>query len=224
MMTDASFSDGLGPKWERYLRLVAERPELFAQRDELEIVLDEHAAEEFEARTGRTLGVVYESPYSMMLVDLVRDSSGHEYAYERLVPAATGPAVVTVPVCGGKYVLVTQFRHSMRSLQVGLPRGYGEDGLSAEENAAKELSEELGADVVSSEVVGHVVANSGVSGGRVAVVLCELGSHELREGHEGIVGVRAVTAGELREMIATGQIDDGFTLAAWALLEAAGRV
>lgn len=223
-MTDTSFSNGLGPEWERYLQLVAERPELFTQSDELEIVLDERAAGEFEARTGRTLGVVYESPYSMMLVDLVRDSTGHEYAYERLVPAATGPAVVTVPVCDGEYVLLRQFRHSMRALQVGFPRGYGEDGLTAEENAAKELSEELGADVVSSEVVGHVVANSGVSGSRVAVVLCELGSYEPCEGHEGIVGTLAVTADQLREMVEAGQIDDGFTLAAWALLEAAGRV
>lgn len=69
-------------QWERYLQLADERPECFRQPDEqdgegaLEIILDETTVRQFSERSGRLIGVVYESPFSIVVVDLVRDVRG----------------------------------------------------------------------------------------------------------------------------------------------------
>ena len=212
---------GLGSEWDAYMRLVEERPELFRQADELRIVLDEAAVEEFQSKSGRTIGVAYASPYRMMLVDLVEDPSGRRYAYERVAGARrTGPAVVSVAVRDGSFLLVDQFRHPLRGRQLGFVRGIGEPGLTAEENARKELSEELGADVLSVGRLGSIVADSGLDGTVAETVLCEVGSYSAHIGHEGIVGAMEIPGDELRRMVAAGEITDCFTLSALALLDA----
>ena len=54
--------------WSRYLRLMEERPEAFAQSPSLPIITDPREAEDFTARTGRQLGVLYESPYRILQI------------------------------------------------------------------------------------------------------------------------------------------------------------
>ena len=209
----------LGRAWHDYLKLAEARPEQFRQSPELEIVFDEGEVMAYQARTGRTIGLVYESPYSMMLVDLVRDRGGATFAYERVVPASTGAGIVVVPRFEGNYLLLRQYRHSMRDYQYAFPRGYGEDGYSAEENARKELREELGAEAHDLAHVGTVVANSGISGEPIEVMSCTVDAFERKVDYEGIVGVVSLSPEELRSWIAENRIDDGFTLAAWALIQ-----
>lgn len=211
----------LGIEWERYRRLQEERPDLFIQSDVLRIVTDEDVIAGFQQESGRVIGVAYASPWRLMLVDLVEDGSGRRFAYERVVPAKVGgSAVVTVAVRNGYFLLVEQFCHPIRARQLGFVRGFGEPGLSAEENARKELAEELGAHVTGTNLLGTVVADSGLDGTEVAVTLCEVDSYEVRIGHEGIVGAREVAAAELWGMVAAGDVTDGFTLSALALLSA----
>ena len=206
-------------EWAAYLELVRERPELFRQDERLSIVFDEDTVKAFVAATGKPIGVAYRSPYSMMVVDLVRVPGGEPFAYERLVPAATGSAVVTIPRYENQFVLLRQFRHAMRGEQYAFPRGFGEDGLAAEENAAKELGEELGAPVLSTERLGTIVSDSGISGNGVAVVLCRIGRPECRKNYEGIQGLTLLDEAALRSLIASGNVNDGYTLAAWTLLQ-----
>ena len=206
--------------WESYMRLTRERPEDFRQDERLAIILDRKTVEEYANRTGKRMGVVYSSPYHIMVVDLVRSPDGVCFAYERLLPAVPKGAVVTIPVKGNQYVLLKQFRHSMRGEQYAFPRGFAEDGLSIEENAAKELQEELGAHLLSAKTLGTLVADSGVAGNSVAVVLCEIDTVSLQKGYEGIQNVILLSEAELRKWILSGNINDGFTLSAFALLEA----
>lgn len=71
---------------EDYRALMKTRPELF--KDGLiHIVTDEKIIREFEEETGRTIGIIYVSPYNMMVVDLVYIEEGKYFAYERLIPA-----------------------------------------------------------------------------------------------------------------------------------------
>lgn len=211
-------------QWERYLQLVDERPECFKQPDAqdgegaLEIILDETAVRQFSKRSGTTIGVVYESPYSILVVDLVRDARGSLFSYERLLPAVRTGAVVAIPRIDGRYVLLRQFRHATRGLQLAFPRGFGERGISGASNARKELLEEIGATVGETRSLGRIVANSGISGDSVEVFLCEVSKIDPTIGHEGIAGIVLLTEDEVRAAISSGRIDDGFTLGAWSLL------
>lgn len=206
-------------EWQEYQRLMRERGALFLPSDALTIVTDPEKICEFEEKTGRKIGVVYKSPYSMLVVDCVH-TGGELFCYERLVPTSVGTAVVGVPVYNGKYVLLKQFRHSLRGYQYAFPRGYGEDGISAEDNVRKEISEELGAEIKQYKKIGEVISDSGRSGEKVSVFLCDITAPELRNGYEGIEGLLPLSEEELKQYIADGRINDGYTLSAYALLAA----
>ena len=204
--------------WNDYMELVGKRPGEFRQNPALEIIFDEDIIREFEERSGRTIGVIYASRFNILVVDLVRDPAGNLFPFERIIPASTGCSVVTIPVLDGKFVLLEQFRHAMRSVQYAFPRGFGEDGLGAAENAAKELSEELGAEVIETIPLGNIVANSGLSGDRTRAVLCRISRADAAVGYEEIQGMVFLTPEEMRSWISEGKIDDGYTLAAWSLM------
>ena len=113
-------------EWINYLRLMRERPELFQDDNRLKIVTNLEVVDDFEKKTGKKIGVVYQSEYHLFVVDLVEDTEGYRFAYERLVPAVRKGAVVSIPIYKGKMVLLRQFRHALRSVQYAFPRGFGE--------------------------------------------------------------------------------------------------
>lgn len=214
MLTDAYFTS---EEWTAYEQMMKELPEAFRQDPRLRILTDRQQILEFMNRTGRRIGVMYSSPYSRMIVDLVEDPRGNRFAYERMMPAASG-AVVMIPCWEGRYVLLRQFRHAVRGEQTAFPRGFGEKGLSLMENAGKEMEEELGAGVRACRFLGSITPDSGITGNRVGVVLCDIDEPRLKKGYEGIEDVIMLTEEELTAAICREQITDGFTLAAWALL------
>jgi ADP-ribose pyrophosphatase len=206
---------------DAYAKLVADRPELFVQDPAMRVVTDREQIERFAKDHGRTMGVVYASAYNIGLVDLVEKPGGERFAYERVVPAQVGTPVVVVTMSRqGEFVLLRQFRHAIRRYQLAFPRGFGENGLSVRENAMKELLEELNAEVVGDMVLlGTVCPDSGLTSAGVDVFLCVVDSFTPSH-DEGIVGTRVLSGVDLREMVRKGEIDDGFTLSALAMLEA----
>lgn len=205
--------------WQRYLRLMEERPEAFIQSPLLPIVTDPEEAAAFTRRTGRAIGVVYESPYRLLVVDLVRGPEG-PFAFERILPKAQGAAVVLLPRWKGKFVLLEQYRHALRGCQTAFPRGFGEDGLTPAENACKELWEELRAQVIAQRPLGRIAIDSGLTGNHTEAILCEITEPDPPVQYEEIQGMVCLTPAELEARIAAGAIDDGFTLAAFALFRA----
>ena len=206
-------------EWKLYIELTNKRPDLFIQSEDLLIITDPDTVNEYVADSGQRLGVVYKSQWNTMLVDLVKNKNGDLFSYDRLIGTSTG-VPVTIPVYDGKFVLIKQYRHAIRSIQYAFPRGFGEDGLSAEENAVKELLEEVGAtfaDDARIKVIGSVTADSGITSGKVFVVYCEIISYEEKIGYEGIQKTILLSERELGDWIKRGRIDDGFTLAAYSL-------
>ncbi len=209
--------------WEKYLAVVESDSPTGPPDSEgpaaLRIVTDRAAVLRYEASAeGRPIGIAYSSPYNQLLVDLVEDGQGRRFAYERVVPAAKN-AVVIVPRFEGDFVLLRQFRHALRDYQLCFPRGYGEPGISARDNAEKELFEELKVRPLGPmRHLGSVVADSGLSGGRVEVFACDVPAPNPDVGYEEIDSCIIVSPAGLDELIADGQIDDGFTLSALALL------
>ena len=76
-----------------------------------------------------------------------------------------------------------------------------------------------GAGVCALSLLGRVQADSGLAAGYAQVYLAELSACEVSAGHEGIRDLLWLTREQLREAISRGEITDGFTLSALALLE-----
>ena len=208
----------LGNEWKRYIRLAEERPEDFVQSDRLEIVWDEETVERFEKDSGRKIGVIYESDYHILVVDLVREGE-RIFAYERLLLKQSG-AIVAIPRYKGKFILLRQYRHALRSEQYAFPRGFGEPGVSALENVKKEISEELGTqrEAVHNIIhLGQVVADSGVCGGCADVFACDVEEWDVPVNYEGILSALLLSEKEFTEYIEAGKINDGYTLSAFCL-------
>lgn len=211
----------LGKEWERYLQLSRERPESFKQSKSLQIILDEVVVKKFEQENNVKIGVVYESPYNILIVDLVREN-GELFTYERILQTSSG-AVVIIPMYKNKFVLLDQFRHSLRDKQLSFPRGFGESGISSKENAQKELSEELdilSTDISATDYLGEVIADSGISGNTVSVFLCYITRYNTRYEYEGIHDTKLLTERELNDYFTKNKINDGYTLSAYCLYHA----
>ena len=123
-------------------------------------------------------------------------------------------------MCKGKVILMRQFRHAIRKEQLCCPRGFGEVGISTIENAKKELYEELNATVVDEPVkLGSITADSGLSSGSVTVYLMKIKEYS-NLGEEGIREIVEIDPNEISKKVKCGEIDDGYTLSAFALYDA----
>lgn len=210
----------LGSEWHKYQALMESRPEAFADTGSIHIVTDPAVVERFQESSGRTIGVVYSSPYHLMVVDLVYEQEGKYFAYERVLPAVQKGAVVIVPRYQGGYLLLKQYRHALRNYQYAFPRGFGEDGISAEENVCKEIREELLAEASNIQLLGACIADSGLCGDKASVYSCDIESFSLHTGYEGISNVIHLTDAEMTGWMAEGKLNDGFTLSAYSLYTA----
>lgn len=203
--------------WGEYVKLMEDRPESFINSDQIHIVKEEEVVRKFCKETGKKIGVVYKSDYNIFLVDLIRAENGNLYTFERLLPAVLRGAVVTLTIYNGKFLLLNQYRHALREYQYSFPRGFGTDGVDSEDNARKELKEETGGLVEDIVKLGTVVADSGLSGNKVAVYACIISGVSLQYHHEGIKDFIEVTQEELEQLVIDGKITDGFTLSAYSL-------
>lgn len=97
------------------------------------------------------------------------------------------------------------------------PRGFGEKNLSSYKNSKKEIKEELGCDILSNRMIGTIIADSGICGERVCVHLCEITQPQTMLNYEGIKNIQCVNKEELRLLINSGKITDGYTLSSACL-------
>ena len=200
-----------------YFELMKERPYLFKESEIIKIEMNKKELEKYERENNRRLGLLYRSKFNMLLVDLIKGGTGY-YAYERIVPTSVGSAIVILAKYDNKFVLLKQYRHAIRDYQYALVRVFGEDNTSGEDNAKKELKEEIGAEVLKSEFLGKVASDSGLTSGIVEIYYCEITEPKLRE-EEGIKKIELYTKSELSEKIRNKEITDSFTLAALKLYD-----
>lgn len=205
----------LGKEWDRYIELMSERPEEFRDSGTIHIVTDENIVADFEKKNNRKIGVIYESAFNILVVDLVYIQKGKYFAYERMMPKVQNGAVVIVPVYKGRFILLKQYRHALRDYQYAFPRGFGENDISVEQNVKKELYEEMGAKAVDFLFLGTVVADSGASGNKVSIYKCNIKEYDQSIKEEAIVKMIELNDSEIQDMIIQGKITDGFTLSSY---------
>lgn len=196
----------------KYFDLIKKRPYEFID-GEIQIIIDRNKLNQYEYENNCDLGLIYESPYHILIKDLVC-SDNKIFVYERLLKRNPNNAVVIIPVYNGKFVLIKQFRHALRDFQICFPRGFGEQGISVIENAKNELSEELSCKILSCDVLGKIVADSGICGDKVSICFCDITEPNINSGYEGIKSIEILSLNEIVELVNKNIINDGFSLSA----------
>ncbi|MEV0649176.1 NUDIX hydrolase [Phytomonospora sp. NPDC050363] len=125
--------------------------------------------------------------------------------YIRDVAAVSAPGQAVLPVVGGRIVLVEHFRHAVRGWSLEIPRGFGEAGFSAEESAR----------VVCLTPLGSLHVDAGMSADPVSLFHAEIDGVGAFDAAEGIGAVRLAAPAELAELISSGAVTDGYTMAAY---------
>lgn len=221
---------------QSYLALQRERPELFHNPEgaDFTILLEEGDIREAEAHMERQLaergeppewaavGLAFRDQYLMILRDAVRFPDRSLGTYIRMVdvyPGFTGVAIL--PLWRGQVLLVDHFRHATRTRHLEVPRGFG-SATDTAESACRELAEEIGAEPSRLVAMGEVHPDSGLSAARVALFLAEVETYGEAERKEGITEVVPTSLAEFERLIASGELEDGYTLMAYARARARG--
>jgi ADP-ribose pyrophosphatase len=208
----------------RYRALVREQPDRFANPDGdiYEILFDDERIERArrDAVTSRRshglrtddtrVGVLAADPYLLLLRDAVRFADGSFGLYNRLmVPAG----VAILPVVGDAVALLYRFRHGTRAWHLEAPRGSRSGTVTAEEEAGRELVEEVGA--IPRELVdlGELHATTGCLDEWHQMYLARIDGVGTPDRHEAITEIKVLPVATVEQMIAAGRITDAPTLA-----------
>jgi ADP-ribose pyrophosphatase len=221
----------------RYLELADQRPDWFANPpnaafaillDEAEIRLaEEQQAERLVARgqpaDWATVGVIYEDQYLLLLRDAVRFLDGSHGTYIRFAENLRAPgAVAVLPVYDGKILLIRHFRHATRDWHLEIPIGGCEPGATTEEDARRELVEEIGGVARRLVSLGVLHSDIGMGGGTIELFYAEIERYGAAETVEGITDIVPVTPGEFEMLIRDGLMTTATPIAAFTYARAHG--
>lgn len=211
---------------KKYRELMRERPELFANLSGgIEILTDPTLIEQMEREQGVTVGIVYEDEYLTLIKDAVRFADGVVGPYIRAYHKSSGGVSIAV-LCGDKMLLLRHFRHSLRRWMWETPRGFGEAGQTTEQNAFRELYEELGVKPLTLTRLGVLTPDAGIIGEDVTLYLASIDADSplVTEVHEGIERVALFTKEQIKAAILSGEITDGITVASLTYAELLGLI
>ncbi len=152
----------------------------------------------------------------MILRDAVRFPNGSLGTYIRMVSDGT-PGVIVLPVYQKQVLLIRHFRHATRSWHIEIPRGFGIKDSSSEENAQRELQEEIGAKVSRLIALGHVYPDAGAAAEYNDFFYADVESYGEFETDEAITEILPTPVSEFERMIRENEITDEFTITAYAL-------
>ena len=197
-------------------------PHYFKSTSGAKYITDLDAIANYECETGERIGVLYKmNDYEIFVVDLVfRD--GKLKPHGRIILPNNG--VIIIPKVGNKFVLEDQYRYPTCRKHLAFPRGHCENGATPEEDAIREIKEELGAELTNLGHLGKTYPETAsnawfcsiIMGDLIGLTLGEDGTIK-RDGYEGIENLIAYSEEEIDHLIRHGEIDCGYTLAAWAI-------
>jgi ADP-ribose pyrophosphatase len=208
----------------RYFEIVRERPEQFAnpKGDIYEILLDPGRIEHAQAEAKRVrlheglpaddvrVGVLAEDPFLLVLRDAVKFADGSYGLYNRLI-VPSGAAIL--PVHDGRIVLLHRFRHGTRAWHLEAPRGSFSGEGTHEDEARRELREEVGAAATEMIDLGALHSTTGCLDEAHHLYMARIDGIGVPDRHEAIVELCSFTVDDTAKNIADGTITDGPTLA-----------
>lgn len=226
-----------------YLKLIEERPDFFNNKgkDSIRIITNPIRIQEEESRLIKEfrsqnlteshghIGILVDDPYYLIIRDLVEFPDGRIRGYIRFINKASlegGEAVAILPVYKGKIILLRNFRHATRDWELEIPRGYGENGISAEDNARKELLEETGLSAHKLIRLGILHTDTAVRSSPAILFYAEiikLKEFDL-ETEEVISNIILFSQTQFENMIKQGNIKDAFSISAYSMAKFEGLI
>ncbi len=165
------------------------------------------------------VGIAYKDQYARILRDAVRFPGGFLGTYIRFVGEEDDPpGVIVLPFYQEQVLLIRHFRHATRTWHIEIPRGFGKKGFSSDENARREVEEEIGATISRLVPLGPMYPDAAASTECDALFFAEVASYGQGEEEEAITEILPTSVAMIRE----NEITDGFTLAAYARAKAQG--
>ena len=210
---------------KKYFELIEHHPDLVLPIDApIKIIIDKTRIEEWQqesiAKDNHQIGVLLQDKYITIIRDLVEFPDGTVSGYNRIINTAIfrngAFGSVVLPVMKEKILLIKIFRHPIRQWSIEVPRGFGEAGLSPEQTAQKEISEEVNGKIKKVISLGTIYSNTGLEGNNINLYLAYLEEAGAPEKSEGIEKIVWVDVNQLEKMITRGQITDSFTISAYA--------
>lgn len=181
-----------------------------------------------DSQSWANIGLVFDDPSILVLRDLVEFPGGYRNSYIRIYNRAYleggAAGVVVLPEKDGKILLFQHYRHATRKRHWEIPRGFGKPGINAKTQAINEVREEINGDVAELFEIGIVYNNTGLEGNPINLFLARMASVGEMETQEGIENPIWVSIPELEKMIADGEINDGFTIAAYTRAKLKGLI
>lgn len=230
-------------KLKKYLSLISEHRNLFKNRGKgtIEIITDSEIIQIEEIKIKQKykkenlpesfgdIGIIGEDPYFLVIRDLVEFPNGRKSGYLRIIERASldsGQAVVILPVYVNKIILVRNFRHGTRNWELEIPRGFGENGVSPENNAKKELKEETGLNTSKLTLIGKLNCDTSMRTSNVMMYHARI--EELSEStindEETISGTILLEKKDFENKVIKGEIIDGFTISAYSMAKIRGLI
>ncbi len=207
----------------KYFSLMQERPELFRNTDEpgeVKIIKDLERIHSEQERIRAKLraegkpenwidiGILAEDEWEYVVRDLVEFADGRVGGWRRNInrkKVEGGTGSVLMPVQGDKVILLKHFRHESREWFWEFPRGWGTPGLTAEQNAKKELLEELSLAPLKLVQVWRDPATA------FFYAEMEEGQPQTQDG-EAVQKIELIDIKELENWILNSEITDWFTI------------
>jgi ADP-ribose pyrophosphatase len=132
--------------------------------------------------------------------------------------------VVILPVIEEKIIIHNHFRHATRSWHKEIIRGFGEPGTPAEIQARQEIKEEIEGEIETINDLGYLFPNTGIEGSVAKLFIAKLSKIGRLDVNEGISDLTLVSKMDFQNMIANGEINDGYTIAAYSRAQLKGFI
>lgn len=165
------------------------------------------------------IGVLAEDQWFWVVRDLVEFPNGKISGYIRFINRKSnelgGFNVIMMCSNNNQILLIRKYHHEERGFFWEFPRGFGEPGLTAEENALKELEEEIGVKAKRLKLLSMV----GEGKGGTAVFYAEIAPEQTitLDVGEGIITHQWVSVEELDGLVRQGHLQDWFSIWAYTL-------
>jgi len=164
-----------------------------------------------------TSKILHKNPWWTYKLDAFETPKGYKGEYHYV---HTEGASMVIPVLEeGKVVLLTQYRYLRDMPSLEFPCGGVKEGHTYEETADLELAEEVGFKAKHKELIGEFNPYNGVTDEVCRVYLAKgLERIESKPDETEEFEEMHLTPGEVDLKIERGEIWDGMTLAAWAIV------